>query len=200
MRGLLTAICLVTVVSCYAQEAMYNICPIKNSEEVPSATVFDQQGKVIDLKDYIGMDKVVLVFYRGGWCPYCTRHLSALQEVKAEIEALGFELIAVTPDDFTRLDSSVVRAGNIDYTLFSDKNVSAINAFGIGWKVNDELYTKYRDQYKMDTEWWSGAKHHVLPVPAVYVINKGTIAYQHVDPKYSQRLSPEILLSFLKSI
>ena len=92
----------------------------------------------------------------------------------------------------------MVRSGNPDFTIYSDKNITAINAFGIGWTINDELYMKYKDKYNMDVEWWSGSDHHVLPVPAVFVINDGQIKYQHVDPKYSQRLSPEILISMLK--
>lgn len=186
--------------SLQAQDTAYDICPIKNSETVPEAQVYDVYGKQMDLKQYIGERPVVLVFYRGGWCPYCIRHLSALQEVKSEIDALGYELVAITPDDYARLDSTVVRSGTLDYKLFSDKNINAINAFGIGWKIDDVLYKKYKDQYGMDTEWWTGSKHHVLPVPAIFIIKDGKIAYQHVNPKYSDRLSPEVLLAMLASL
>jgi len=197
MRNSFTLVLFLIAFAVNGQEAMFDICPLKNSQAVPSATIYQRSGASLDLKEYIGERPVILVFYRGGWCPYCMRHLSALHEVKLQIDNLGYELIAITPDDFTRLDSSLVRSGNSDYTLFSDKEVNAINAFGIGWKVNDELYQKYKDKYNMDVEWWSGSKHHVLPVPAVFVVKEGKVIYQHVDPKYSQRLSPEILLSFL---
>ena len=53
------------------------------------------------------------------------------------------------------------------------KNVDAINAFGIGWKINDELYLKYKNDYGMDSEWWSKNSHHVLPVPSVFIIKDG---------------------------
>lgn len=76
--------------------------------------------------------------------------------------------------------------------------MSAIKAFGIGWKVNDGLYQKYKTQYGMDTEWWSGNKHHVLPVPSIFVIDKGIIIYQYINPNYSERLSPKVLLSFIE--
>ena len=184
----------------FSQKAMFDICPLKNSEEIPSVTVFQQDGTTIDLKEYIGERKVIVVFYRGGWCPYCMRHLSALHEAKAEIDSLGFELIGITPDDFIHLDSSFQKSGDTDFQLFSDKEANAINAYGIGWKVNDMLYKKYKDSYDMDTEWWSGSKHHILPVPSIFIIKEGKIQYQHVDPIYKQRLSPEILLGFLKSM
>lgn len=179
---------------------MYDICPVKNSTDIPSAKLYQANGEELDIKEYVGNRKAVLVFYRGGWCPYCTRHLSALQEAKSEIDKMGFELIAITPDNFSQLDSSIKRGKGIDYKLLSDKDINAINAFGIGWTVNDELYTKYKEKYQLDLEWWSGSKHHVLPVPSVFIVNEGKIQYQHIDPNYSQRLSPELLLGFLKAI
>jgi peroxiredoxin len=182
------------------QGEMYDICPIKNSEEVPSVNLVNKEGKEINLKESIGNDPVIVVFYRGAWCPYCTRHLSALQEIKPQIDSLGFQLLAITPDDFTKLDSTTTRTKGLAYQLFSDKNLEAITAFGIGWKVNDELYQKYKDNYGMDTEWWAGSKHHTLPVPAVFIIKDGKIQYQHVDPNYANRLDPLLLLSFLKAV
>ena len=200
MRQILFIASLLLFQSLLAQGGMYDICPIKNSQEIPSALVYDQEGQSVDLKSYVGNRKVVLVFYRGGWCPYCTRHLSALGEVKDAIDSLGFELIALTPDHFERLDSSIKKSGNDSYALFSDKNIQAIQAFGIGWKVDDQLYNKYKENYNLDTEWWSGEKHHVLPVPSVFIVSEGKIKFQHVDPKYSQRLSPELLLAFLAAV
>lgn len=181
----------------FSQQAMFDICPIKTGQEMPEAQIFDKDGGKVDLKNYVGDKTVVVVFYRGAWCPYCTRQLSALSEIKPKLDNLGVELIAISADDYTKIDSSYNRSGTDDYTLFSDKNISAINAFGIGWKVDDDLYQKYKNQYGMDTEWWSGSKHHVLPVPAIFVIEKGVIKHQYVNPNYSKRLSPKVLLSFV---
>ena len=198
MKLLLIIIALLVSIFSFSQEEMYDICPIKTSEEIPSALVYDTAGGEIDLKNYIQDRPAVVVFYRGGWCPYCTRHLSALQEVKNDIFELGFELIAITPDNFNRLDSSIVR-GNVDYTLFSDKDINAIDGFGIGWKINDDLYSKYKNDYGMDVEWWTGEKHHVLPVPAVFIVKEGVVENQYVNPDYSKRLKPEVLLTMIKA-
>jgi peroxiredoxin len=198
MKTLALSFLLLTSIVTFGQKEMYDICPIKNSEKVPEALVYDTEGNETNLKEYIGEKPVVVVFYRGGWCPYCMRHLAALNEIKPIMDSLGVELIAITPDDFTNLDSSVVKGNGVDFKLFSDKNVSAINAFGIGWEVNDTLYAKYKNSYGMDMEWWSKSKQHTLPVPSVFIIKEGRIEYQHVNPNYSKRLSPEMLLSFIK--
>lgn len=180
-----------------AQDAT-DVCPIKNSSTIPAATVLDTNGTEINLQKYIGEGKVVLVFYRGAWCPYCTRHLSALHEVKNEMDSLGYELIAITPDEFNRLDSAAIRSDTKGFTLFSDSDFDAIKAFGLAWVVPQELHEKYKESYNIDIEWWSGGTTHMLPVPAVFVVKDGVIRYQHVDPNYRQRLAPNVLLEFLK--
>jgi peroxiredoxin len=194
-----TLLSLSTFVS-FGQDAMYEICPIKNAQKAPSAQVYNMEGEKTDLQKHIGDKPTIVVFYRGGWCPYCMRHLSALGAIKDSIDAMGFELIGVTPDDYSKLDTSITRSGAMDYTLFSDKDANAMQAYGIGWKVNEKLYLKYKKEYNMDLEWWSGNTTHILPVPAVFIIKDGIIQYQHVDPDYSKRLSPEILMAFLKAL
>jgi peroxiredoxin len=141
----------------FSQLEMYDICPIKNSDSIPNSIVYNQTGDTMNLQNYVGKKPTIIVFYRGGWCPYCMRHLSALNEIKSQIDSLGFELIAITPDDFTKLDSSVVRSDNSEYTLFSDKDINAISDFGIGWQVTNELYLKYKNDYGMDLECWSNS-------------------------------------------
>jgi len=198
--SILSLFILLSALTIKAQKESFDICPIKNSEEIPSAIVYDIGGDEIDLKDYIEEKPAVIVFYRGGWCPYCMRHLSALQEAKDDMDQLGYELIAITPDDFKNLDSSKAAVKDLDFTLFSDKEIKAINAFNIGWKVNDELFSKYKNKYGLDLEWWSDSEHRTLPVPAVFVVKDGKIQYQHVDPNYSQRLPTKVLLSYLEAL
>ena len=190
---------LLTIATAVAQDEMFDICPIKLGEECPSAELFSLDGESVDLEEIVGEKPTVIVVYRGGWCPYCMRHLSALQEAKEEIETLGFQMVTFSPDDYSKLDTTYNRSG-LEYQLYSDKNVSAIKALGLDWHVNDKLYAKYRNDYKMDTEFWSGEDHHILPVPAVLVFYKGKLRYQHIDPKYSQRLDPDVLIAMLKSL
>jgi peroxiredoxin len=184
----------------FSQDAMYEICPVKNSSEVPSANLWDINGEKVDIKKVASQKPTILVFYRGGWCPYCMRHLSALAEVKNELDSMGYDLVGITPDDYTNLDSSITRSKEFDYTLLSDKEANAMDAFGISWEIDDKLYEKYKDKYGLDVEWWGDSKHHKLPVPSVFIIKEGKIQLQHVDPKYSQRLSADLLLAMLKSL
>ena len=191
-------LCLIAFTSS-AQEQMFDICPMKVGESIPdSLTVTNDQGEKQSFNE-LTSGKSVVIFYRGGWCPYCTRHLAQLQKVQKEITKLGFNVIAITPDRFDSLYVSYDKGGN-NFTIYSDSKLEVINSFGLGWEIDSANYIKYRDSYGMNTEDWTGEKHHVLPVPAVYVIDKGVIQYNYVNPKYSTRLSSDVLLAMLKSL
>jgi len=179
---------------------MTDICPIKNSSEIPESKVYNKEGKELALKSYIGDKPTVLVFYRGGWCGYCSKHLSALEEAYPEMKKSGFELLAISPDDYTMADSSKIDSGLPTFEILSDKNANAINDFGISWQVDDQTFEKYLNKYNLDLEKWSGSDHHLLPVPAVFIVKEGKIEYQHVDPEYANRLSPDLILTLISSL
>jgi peroxiredoxin len=85
------------------------------------------------------------------------------------------------------------------YTLVSDSEAAGIKGFGIAFRVDDQTFDAYK-KFKIDLEEHSGAKHHLLPVPAVFIIGKnGTILFQYVNPDYKVRLSPDVLLAAAKA-
>ena len=131
----------------------------------------------------------MLIFYRGGWCPFCTRHLAALAETEAELRRAGFQLIAISPDRPAKLRAKPSHQ-KLPYTLISDSAMQAAEAFGIAFKVEDSLVARYKDSYSIDLEGDSGQTHHLLPHPAVFIVDRsGHVRYAHVNPDYKVRLS-----------
>jgi len=84
--------------------------------------------------------------------------------------------------------------------LLSDSKMSAAQSFGVAYRVDDAAL-KQLQQYGIDIEAASGETHHVLPVPAVFLIGTdGQIKFQYVHPDYKIRLDPELLLAASKII
>ena len=134
-----------------------------------------------------------LVFYRGGWCPYCNRHLSALGEIQAELRDLGYRIHAISPDKPEKVAEAVAET-EFDYALYSDASAEAARAFGLAFKVDAKTYEKLQG-YGIDLEEASGRDHHLLPVPAVFIIDReGRIRFRYFNPEYKERLSGEKLL------
>ncbi len=162
---------------------------------VPEVTLRTANDAPFDLRAATARQPAVLVFYRGGWCPYCTSHLAELQEIKADLRELGYQVLAVSPDRPAELQKSK-RAGELTYTLLSDSDAEAARAFGLAFRVDDATHEKYLTEYDIDIEAASGRTHHILPVPAVFLIDReGVIRFAHHDPDYKARLDSESLLA-----
>ena len=141
------------------------------------------------------MDKpVVVTFFRGGWCPYCNIHLSEMRHAEEQLKALGFEVWFMSMDKPELLVESLEEP-DIGYTLYSDAEASATRGFGLAFRLDDEMYERYKG-YGVDLEETSGEDHHVLPVPATYIIGQdGMINFAYANPSYDIRLHPTVLIA-----
>lgn len=172
----------------------------KVGDPVPDVVVLTPEGDEVKLRESAREQASVLVFYRGGWCPYCNVHLADLATIREQLGELGFQLLAVSADQPTVLRAKPENAG-LDYQLLSDHSMKAAGAFGITFRVNDALFDKYRNEYDIDIEAASGETHHLLPHPAVYLIDRqGVIRFVHVNEDYRERLSGEAVLAAAKKI
>lgn len=136
----------------------------------------------------------LLIFYRGGWCPYCNRHLKDLRTVVPKLRAAGINVLFLSADKPARLADSLSEQ-ELDYELISDASMAAARAFGVAFQVDDETVEKYKG-FGIDLEEASGYDHHQLPVPAVYLVDQsGVIQFAHTNPDYTVRLAPDDILA-----
>jgi len=177
----------------------HNINPVEVGSNVPDATVKRSDGTSVALKNLIENKPSVLVFYRGGWCPYCNMQLSALAMSEVQIEAEGYQILAFSPDSPDKLKAAMEK-NDYNYQLFSDADLNAAKAFGIAFQVDDQTYQRLL-KHDIDLEKASGKDHHLLPVPAVFIIDsKSMIAFRYFNPDYRQRLSKEALLEAIQGL
>ena len=143
----------------------------------------------------------MLIFYRGGWCPYCNAHLAELRHVVPELEQRGMDVYFLSADSPENLASALHGdAEGLDYTLLSDARLSAAEAFGLAFRISDAYYRQAKE-YGVDLEEASGETHHALPIPAAYLIDtEGMIRYGHTNTDYTQRLSADELRAGVDSV
>lgn len=182
---------IVSFVSAQIPEKAEDISPILIGETIPEATLLNSDGTEVDLKNIIKEKPTVLVFYRGGWCPYCNNQLSGLAEIEKNILELGYQIVAISPDNFKTLKNADEK---LNFSLLSDVNADFIQAIGIGFETPDGA--KDYIFRKTNTE-----ATEVLPVPTVLVLDKsGKVLFEYINPDYSTRITPKLLLAVLKSI
>jgi len=174
------------------------VCPIKVGQSLPDVNVQDVNGKAINLKDLVSKKPTVMIFYRGSWCPYCNVHLGELKKMETELEALGYQIIAMSPDLPKNLKESQDKH-EMKYLLVSDSKAEASKALGLAFKVDADTYKKYLG-YGINLEKASGEKHHILPVPAALVLDQeGLVHFSFASPNYKVRIDNDVLLSAAKA-
>ncbi len=166
--------------------------------KAPDFTVRDVENQVFEFKADAQSKPVVLTFFRGGWCPYCNLHLSEMRLAEKQLKDMGFNIWFISIDKPELLLESLDDP-TVGYTIYSDSSLDATRAFGLAFRVDDELNKRYLS-YDIDLEAASGEDHHVLPAPATYIIGTdGTINFAYINPDYKVRLHPDVLLAAAKS-
>jgi len=161
--------------------------------ELPALTLPDATGKPVDLKVLNASGPLVIVFYRGGWCPYCNLELREWQRLLPQLQALGVTLVAISPQT---PDSSLSTSerNELAFPVLSDSSLAAASAFGIAFTLSPELVELYAGVGN-DLPTLNGNGHWVLPVPATYVIDQGgVVTFAHVQADYRQRAEPAEVL------
>lgn len=170
------------------------ICPLLTGTQIPAVTLTNIDGEPFTLKSAVTKKPTALIFYRGGWCPFCNLHLSKLKNIEDDLLQLGYQILAVSMDRPAKLRESLEKY-EMTYTLLSDSAAVAAKAFGIAFRVKDEYINKLKS-FDMDLEKASGQQHHILPVPAAYIIGTdGIIRFAYTNPNYKVRINPQVLMA-----
>lgn len=167
------------------------------NSKAPDFKGFDQYGKEIRLKDVLKDSLVVLIFYRGQWCPYCNKQLKKLEDSLQLIKDKGARLIAITPEK-PEFISKTIEKTKASYPLIYDKEMKIMKAYGVSFEVDERTIARYKNA-DIDLATANGQKEKVyLPVPAVYIISKeSTIVYRFFDADYKKRASVQEILKNL---
>lgn len=156
------------------------------ASKAPDFKAKDQNGKEIRLKDLLKEGKVVLVFYRGYWCPYCNKELSKLQDSLQLIKDKGATLIAVSPEKQENISKTIEKT-KAEYSILHDEGPKIMKAYEVEFEVPENTITRYRNA-GIDIGKNNGDNGNFLPIPAVYIIDKeSTITYRFFEPDYKKR-------------
>ena len=168
--------------------------PLATSEAAPAFTVRNADGSDFSFNPTALERPAMLIFYRGGWRPYCNRHLAELSHVVPELGERGVDVYFLSADSPENLGSALHGdADDLDYTLLSDARLNTAEAFGLAFRVPDDYYRRAKE-YGVDLEQASGETHHALPIPAAYLIDtEGVIRFAHANPDSRQRISADEL-------
>ena len=172
----------------------------KRGDVVPTvATLVDAHGVPFDLAALVARQPVVLMFYRGGWCPYCNLELRGFQAILPAIRDAGGELVAVSPE-LPDHALSTAEKNDLAYPVVSDVGGSLATALGIRFTLSEAVRPFYEQAGHALPE-RHGESAWSLPLPATFVVEKGgRIAAAFVEPDYRKRFEPRAALDALRDL
>ena len=169
---------------------------IKVGEIAPDFALPDAHGNTVRLADLLKNGPVVLVFYRGAWCPYCNLQLKAFRDALPQFKAAGAQLVAVTPQKPDR-SLEQFKTEPPGFPVLSDLTSDTMKAYKLYFEVDAELAAVYRKN-SLDLEAFNGEGRNVLPVAATFVIDQaGVVRAMQADTDYTKRMEPAEALAQL---
>ena len=167
------------------------------NSKAPDFKATDQNGVEVNTKDLRKKGNVVIVFYRGYWCPFCNKELKRMEDSLQLIIAKGATLIAITPEASENIDSTIKKTG-AEFSILHDKDLKIMKAYDVKFEVPENTVTRYRNS-GLDLTKVNGANGANLPVPAVYIINKQSdVIWRYFETDYKKRPSVQTILDNIK--
>lgn len=172
---------------------------IKVGAQMPSFALKDIDGKGVSSDELMKKGNLVLIFYRGAWCPFCNTYLQELQRNAAAIKDAGGEIVAISvesPDGST----TVAQKNELKFTVLSDPNLETARKFGIVYQLPAETDETYKSR-GLDVAKHNQMEKAELPLGATFIVNQqGEITYAYLDTNYKKRAEPEVIIENLKTI
>lgn len=169
-------------------------------QPAPDFVLPSTKGESIELSALLAGGPVVIVFYRGSWCPYCNLQLRLMQDRLADIENLGGQLVAVSPE-VPDESLSLIEEEELIFTMLSDKDALVAAQYGVAWEVPELILDHMRDDRGLDLTKINDGNGTVLPIPATFVVSTdGIVAWQYVNVDYRHRAEPDDVIAVLREL
>ncbi len=175
-----------------------SILKLKVGDIAPDFSLSNVNGQTIKLSELLQKGKVVLTFYRGTWCPYCNLQLAHYQSALEEINSLGAQLVAISPQ--TPDESLTIKEKNdLKFEVLSDNGNIVAHTYTTVFK-NSEIPIDTMTALGFDFDSHYSDDSRELPIPAVFIMDKsGRIAFAKAEGgDYRNRVDVSEIIETLK--
>jgi peroxiredoxin len=180
----------------FAQSETVYPAGLQVGEVAPEFTAKDQDGKTISLKQVLKNGPVVMLFYRGQWCPYCNKQLSHFSDSLSMIIAKGASVLAITPETAMHVKKTIEKT-KTNFSVIEDAGLIIMKSYKVNFAVDVKTVEKYKG-YGIDFDKANGSNGANLPVPATYIIDKdGKVKYVFFNTDYRKRAHVQDILNNL---
>lgn len=179
------------------QDAVNNA--LKPGAKMPSFALSDIDGNTVTSDELLKKGNLVVVFYRGAWCPFCNLYLQNLQKEAEKLKQAGGNIVAISVENPDK-SSSVAAKNELQFTVLSDPRLETARKFGIVYELAKETDEQYKSK-GLDVAKNNAMETAELPLGATFIVKRdGEIVYAFLDTDYKKRAEPEVIIENLKKI
>ena len=167
--------------------------------KAPDFRLPDQHGRPVRLAERLALGPVVLVFTRGGWCPFCALALRAWQDALSDLHDAGGDLLAISPQP-ARACSQTAERDLLAYPVLSDVGNLVADQYGVAYEQPEVLRPLYK-RLGHDLPQINGTGDWRIPLAATFVVARdGRIALVHVELVTWRQLEPDAAIRAVRDL
>ncbi len=171
---------------------------LKKGDRAPDFTLRDQLDRNYSLHQHLRDGPIILLWYRGGWCPYCNITLHHMQAHLEEFKDLGASLVALTPE-LPDQSLSTLEKHQLEFAVLNDIGNQVAKTFGVVFKLNPEIAKMYQESFGLHEV--NGDTSQELPLASTYIIDQeGIIRYAFLHEDYRVRAEPSEIIKTLQNL
>jgi peroxiredoxin len=166
-------------------------------DALPSFRLQNASGRLVESGDLLANGPLVISFFRGDWCRFCSETLLALAAIDDDVRGLGAAQVSITPD-LPEMTARTVRSMVLPFEVLSDFKSAFGLKCGISYRMPDELVETYHAVNLINRH---GSADFFLPIPAVFIADRqGIVRLSYTEPDYEERLEPQTILDILAGL
>jgi len=168
-------------------------------ETIKDFSAVDLHDSTFTLSEALKKGPVVVIFYRGQWCPVCNKHLSHLQDSLQLIYEKGATVIAVSPEQSEFLKRTAEKT-HASFSLLYDEGYKISDLFDVTFKPDTMTTIMYNTLLSANLKKANTDDSQRLPIPATFIIGTdGKIVWRHFDPDYKKRSTTKQIIENIPS-
>lgn len=168
-------------------------------EAFPDFALPDMEGRFAISSELFKQGPLVINFYRGQWCPFCSATVEAMSAAAPAIEAAGATVIGISPE-LGHLSLSRHRKRDLNFRMLCDLDNGLALQCGLLFRLTDDIIREY-SAGALDLAKIYGNDSWFLPIPASYIVlPNGVISCAHVNPDFRYRMDPDEILRAVEEL
>ncbi len=171
---------------------------LRVGDKAPKIEGVSIAGEQINSNEIIKEKEIVVIFYRGEWCPVCNKYLGNLNDSLQYIMDKDAVVLVVGPETFENSEK-IADNTKATFTLIPDTSSKILKDYDVLFSVTEKYQGKIKTFLRTDIAENNNQEEAKLPVPATYIIGKdGMIKWRHFNYNYSERASVKSIVENLK--